>query len=90
MRLAPQVGGEAFFFFPGCGGSRYDRKNWIELVDAAAALRISYHLCHRWALEGRLKAKRSDGRWFADARDTARLVRERAEAQMEAAAHAHA
>lgn len=48
----------------------------IELVEAAARLRVAYHVAHRWALTGHLKAERRDGRWWADAADTERLANE--------------
>ena len=40
----------------------------IELVDAAAQLRLPYHTVHRWALTGRLEAERRHGRWFVTRR----------------------
>ena len=39
---------------------------WVELIEAARILGVSYHTAHRWALQGRLKSKRAAGRWFVD------------------------
>jgi hypothetical protein len=58
----------------------------VELVDAAAKLRVPYHTAHRWVLVGRLKGARVDGAWSVDAADLDRLIREREGAQVAQAA----
>lgn len=40
----------------------------MELVDAAARLKVPYHLAHRWVLIGRLAGERRRGRWFVECR----------------------
>lgn len=51
----------------------------LDLVEAAARLRVAYHTAHRLVLTGKLKGWRLDGRWFVDACDLERLLKERAE-----------
>ena len=48
----------------------------IELVDAAARLRIPYHLAYRFALIGRLVSTRRHGRWFVERTSVDRLEQE--------------
>ena len=54
----------------------------VELVDAAARLRVPYHTAHRWVLIGRLKGARVNGAWTVDATDLDRLIREREGSQV--------
>lgn len=49
----------------------------VELVEAAARLRVPYHTAHRWVLTGVLIGNRVDGRWFVLRDDLERLERER-------------
>lgn len=39
----------------------------VDLVSAAARLRVSWHKAYRYVLTGRLKGERREGRWFVDA-----------------------
>lgn len=52
----------------------------VDLVEAAARLKVPWHTAHRWVLTGHLQGERREGRWKVDAADLERLVRERAEA----------
>lgn len=54
----------------------------VELVEAAAKLRVAYHTAHRWVLIGRLKGSRVNGAWTVDATDLDRLIREREGSQV--------
>jgi len=58
---------------------------WIALVDFALAARLTWHAAYAKALAGEVRAERREGRWFVVEADALRVVRERAEAQMEAA-----
>ena len=49
----------------------------VDLVDAAAALKVPYHTAHRLVLTGELKGWRQDGRWLVDRDDLERVVEER-------------
>ena len=49
----------------------------VDLVEAAAQLRVSWHTAHRWVLIGRLKGERKNGRWKVNAADLERLITER-------------
>ena len=51
----------------------------MELVDAAAALRLPYYKAHDMALTGRLEAQRENGRWFVTRESVDRLVQERSQ-----------
>ena len=53
-----------------------ERECEMDLVEAAARLRIPWHKAHRWVLIGKLKGERRDGRWKVDAADLERLVAE--------------
>ena len=57
-------------------------ERWMQLVDAAALLRVPYHTAHRWALIGRLTAVRRDGRWSVDRASVTRLADELAREQL--------
>ena len=48
----------------------------VDLVEAAARLRISYHLAHKYVLIGRLKGQRVAGRWRVDLKDLVRVEHE--------------
>lgn len=49
----------------------------LDLPEASARLRVSYHAGYRLVLTGKLKGWRRDGRWFVDPDDLERLLRER-------------
>ena len=53
----------------------------VDLVEAAARLRVPWHKAHRLVLTGELRGERREGRWKVDAADLERLVRERAEGE---------
>ena len=53
----------------------------LDLVEAAARLRVPWHKAHRWVLIGKLKGERRDGRWKVDPADLQRLMSERAEGE---------
>ena len=57
----------------------------VDLVEAAARLRISYHAAYRLVLTGRLKAERRNGRWLVDREDLERLERDRGASRERAA-----
>lgn len=46
----------------------------IDLVEAAARLRLSYHQTLRLVLKGVLAGERRDGRWYVAARSLKRLA----------------
>ena len=49
----------------------------IDLVSAAARLRVPWHKAYRYVLTGRLTGERRDGRWFVDLASIDRLEREK-------------
>jgi hypothetical protein len=53
----------------------------VDLVEAAARLKIYWHTAHRWVLIGRLRGHREHGRWKVDAADLDRLIAEQAKEQ---------
>ena len=52
----------------------------VALIEAALAVKKPYHTVLRLVLTGRLKGERRSGRWYVDADDLARLLRERGDA----------
>ena len=57
----------------------------IDLIEAARLLAVPYSTAHRFALVGKLKAERVDGRWRVDAQSVERILRERPETEWDAA-----
>jgi hypothetical protein len=55
----------------------YEERSSVDLVEAAARLRVPYHTAHRLVLTGRLNGRRLNGRWAVDPVDLDRLVGER-------------
>ena len=49
----------------------------VDLVEAAARLRVPWHKAHRLVLTGQLRGERREGRWKVDAADLERLMCER-------------
>lgn len=49
----------------------------VDLVVAAALLRVSYHVAQRLVLTGQLDGERIGGKWRVDKTDLERLARER-------------
>ncbi len=49
----------------------------VDLVEAAARLRVPWHTAHRLVLTGKLKGWRDGGWWYVDPGDLGRLLEER-------------
>ena len=49
----------------------------MDLVEAAARLRVPWHTAHRLVLTGQLMGERRNGRWYVDTADLERLEHER-------------
>jgi len=60
-------------------------KHTVDLIEAAARLKITYHLALKYVLIGRLKGQRIGRRWSVDLEDLERLEREQAECTVDAA-----
>ena len=56
---------------------RVNAKREVDLIEAAAQLRVPYHTAHRWVLTGALQGVRRGGRWYVSTRDLKRLIRSR-------------
>lgn len=50
--------------------------NMMTLVDAAHRLAVPWHTAHRYALTGRLEAKKVGGRWTVTSASVAKVAKE--------------
>ncbi len=51
-----------------------EAKAELDLVAAAARLRVPWHTAHRWVLTGRLEGRRRKGRWFVTKASVEHLI----------------
>ncbi len=54
------------------------KRHETDLMDVALRAGVSYHVALGWALRGRIRAERIDGRWRVDAASVERFLANRA------------